>query len=132
MRINSGYQYAEDKVQWCMDKNFNWVDNYPLTDGDKVKFCNPEDVIGDSYPKATDMLDRFGMMQIAAIWDEHMVEHDQADATSLPAFSIEVAVAPMEKIVDKANKWRRRSVKSLNYIMKFLFSSPLSVMSLSG
>jgi hypothetical protein len=126
MRINNGCQYSGEHVKECMDKNFNWFYDYPLANPDKIKIYNPKDIIGNSYSSATDMLDRFQMMQISAIWDEQYVESDQVDATSLPAFSTEEAIASMEKIVDKANDIEKKEREEfiLNFIMGMLFFIP--------
>jgi hypothetical protein len=127
MRINNGCQYSGDKVLECIANSFNYFYNYPLADTNKVKIYNPKDIIGDSYPKATDMLDRFRIMQIAATWDEQMVESDMVDSTSLPAFSTDEAIASMEKIIEKANEIKKaeREEFILNFITGLLFFIPL-------
>jgi hypothetical protein len=126
MRINNGCQYAGENVQNCIQWNNNYFKNYPLMDGDKVKIYNPKDIIGDSLPKAQDMLYRFQDMSLAGIWDDQIAESDMVDSTSLPAYSTEEAVAAMEKIVKKADEIKKaeREEFILNFIMGLLFFIP--------
>ncbi|KAL5114914.1 hypothetical protein ACEQ8H_007161 [Pleosporales sp. CAS-2024a] len=121
IRINNGCQYAGENVNECIQKRFDWFYNYY-----KVKIYNPKEIIGNSYANATDMLDRFRNMQLSAIWDKQYVESDQVDATSLPAFSTDEAVASMEKIVEKANEIEKQEREEfiLNFIMGLLFFIP--------
>lgn len=126
MRINNGCQYAGTNVQNCIEWNNNYFKNYPMMNGDKVEIYNPKDIIGDSYPKAQDMLYRFQDMSIAGIWDEQITESDLVDSMSLPAFSTEEAISAMEKIVQKADEIKKaeREEFILNFIMGLLFFIP--------
>ncbi|KAL6161323.1 hypothetical protein ACJBU6_00443 [Exserohilum turcicum] len=126
MRINNGCQYAGENVQNCIQWNNNYFKNYPMMNGDKVKIYNPKDIIGDSYPKALDMLYRFQDMSIAGIWDEQITESDLVDSMSLPAFSTEEAISAMEETVQKADEIKKaeREEFILNFIMGLLFFIP--------
>ncbi|KAF2730201.1 glycoside hydrolase [Polyplosphaeria fusca] len=128
MHTSNGCQFSGDDIKDCIDKQSQWWYQYPLADMNKVKIYNPKDIIGGSYPKAADMLDRFKDMQIAAIWDEQMVESDMVDAASLPAFSTDEAVASMEKIVKQANEIKKKEREDfiLNFIMGLLFFIPFA------
>lgn len=126
MRINNGCQYAGEKVKECIEKSFNYFYNYPLADSNKIKIYNPKTIIGDSFPKAMDTLERFRIMQIAATWDEQMVASDMVDASSLPAFSTEEAILSMEKIIEKADEIKKaeREAFILDFITGLLFFIP--------
>ncbi|PVI08686.1 glycoside hydrolase family 18 protein [Periconia macrospinosa] len=125
MRTNNGCQYAGKDVNECLEKNSNYFRNYPLASGN-IKIFNPKDIIGDSYPKANDMLSRFRDMQVAAVWDEEVVASDMVDAMSLPVLSTEEAVASMEKIVEKANEIEKKEREEmiLLFITSVLFFIP--------
>lgn len=68
MKIGQGCQFAGDKVKECMDKRNSFFYSYPRP-SDKVSIYNPKDLIGDSYPKSADMLNRFKTMQVAGPYD---------------------------------------------------------------
>jgi hypothetical protein len=68
MQYSNGCQYAGDDVKECIDKSPDWWYNYPRPN-DKVEIYNPKKIIGDSYPKATEMLDRFKIMRNAGPYD---------------------------------------------------------------
>lgn len=125
MRTNNGCQYAGENIRDCAEKQNNFFFDYPIP-ADKIKIYNPKDIIGKSYPKAKDMLERFRVMQIAASYDEQMVESDLVDATSLPAFSVEEAVKSMEEIVKKAKEIEKKEREEfiLNFITGILFFIP--------
>lgn len=127
MRTNNGCQYAGEKVLECLDKNDNFFYQYPLPNSDKIEIYNPKEIIGDSYPKASDMLDRFKVVQQFGEYDEQDVLSDYVDATSLPAFSIEEAVASMEKIIEKADEIKKQEREEfiLNFITGLLFYIPV-------
>ncbi|KAI0882847.1 putative glycosyl hydrolase, family 18 [Annulohypoxylon maeteangense] len=125
MRVNNGCQYAGEKVNECQDKQNNFFYNYPLAD--KVSVYNPKEVIGDSFPKATDMLDRFKTVRMYGNWDDLMELTDLVDATSLPGYSTEEAVASMEKIVEQAGEIEKKQREEfiLNFITGLLFWIPI-------
>ncbi len=126
MRTNNGCQYAGEKVLECIAKNDNWFHNYPLANNDKISIYNPKKIIGDSLPKANEMLDRFKIMDQFGDWDEQTQLSDLVDATSLPAFSTVEAVDSMSKIVDKANEIEKKEREEfiLNFITGLLFWIP--------
>lgn len=125
VRTNNGCQHAGKHVNECIATHDNYFFNYPLAN-DMVKVYNPKTIIGDSYPKAEEMLDRFRIMQFAAIWDEQMVASDMVDASSLPSYSTEEAVASMKKIIEKADEIKKaeREAFILNFITGLLFFIP--------
>ncbi|KAF2809813.1 putative glycosyl hydrolase, family 18 [Mytilinidion resinicola] len=127
MRTNNGCQFAGKDVQACIAENDNWFFNYPLVNYDKVKIYNPKKVIGDSFPKANEMLDRFKIVDQFGDWDELMQLSDLVDATSLPAFSTQEAVDSMEKIVEKADEIKKKEREEfiLNFITGLLFFIPM-------
>ena len=129
MRIANGCQYAEDRVKECMEERNSFFRNYPLSKSDdKIEIYNPKKIIGDSYPNATDMLDRFRVMAAAGDWDDQMAFSDLVDSTSLPSYSTVEAVAAMEKIVELADeiKKREREEFSMDCIMGLLFFIPFA------
>lgn len=124
MRANNGCQYAGEDINECMDKQNNFFYNYPLAD--KVTVYNPKDVIGDSFSKATDMLDRFKIVRAYGDWDDLMALSDLVDATSLPGYSTEEVVSSMEKIVEKAGEIEKKEREEfiLNFLTGLLFWIP--------
>ncbi|RYP14424.1 hypothetical protein DL765_006367 [Monosporascus sp. GIB2] len=124
MRINNGCQFAGEKVNECMDRQNNHFYNYPLVD--KVEVYNPKKIIGDSLPKAMEMLNRFKIITQFGDWDDLMQLSDLVDATSLPAFSTDEAVISMEKIVEKAGEIEKKERENfiLNFITGLLFFIP--------
>ncbi|XDG05350.1 hypothetical protein ABKA04_004965 [Annulohypoxylon sp. FPYF3050] len=124
MRVNNGCQYAGEDIKECMDKQNNFFYNYPVPD--KVTVYNPKDIIGDSFPKATDMLDRFKIVRTYGDWDDLMELSDLVDATSLPGYTTEEAVSSMEKIVEQAGEIEKQQREEfiLNFITGLLFWIP--------
>lgn len=118
MRTNNGCQYAGKNVRECIETHDNFFHNYPLVDRDTVEIYNPKKVIGDSYPKAAGLLDRFKIVKQFGDWDELMQLSDLVDATSLPAFTTEEAVNEMDKIVEEAKEIEKR--KREEFILSFL------------
>ncbi|KAK1780436.1 putative killer toxin alpha beta protein [Copromyces sp. CBS 386.78] len=114
MRTNNGCQYAGE--------NYNY-----LKPSNKVKIYNPKKAVGDSYPKAKDMLDRFKIVQKFSYYDELFQVADVVDATSLPAFTTAEAVESMGKIVEKADEIKKKERESfiLNFITGLLFWIPM-------
>ncbi|KAI1638514.1 glycoside hydrolase superfamily [Biscogniauxia mediterranea] len=84
MHVNNAFQYA----------------------GDDVTVGNPKEAIGDSFPKATDMLDRFIIVRAYGDWDVSM---------ELSGYSKEEAVSNVEK---------RREELILNFLNGLLFLVP--------
>lgn len=126
MRTNNGCQYASDDVLECQDRQDNWFHGYPLPGDAKIDTYNPKEIIGDSFSRGSDMLDRFRVVRQFAEWDEMMLVSDLVDATSLPAFSAEEAIASMKKIVDTADNIIKaeREEFILGFLTGFLFWIP--------
>ncbi|KAF2119736.1 hypothetical protein BDV96DRAFT_642744 [Lophiotrema nucula] len=127
MRTNNGCQYEKEKVLECIAQHDNFFYNYPLPNDDKIEIYNPKKLIGDSYPRAEEMLERFKIMDLMGDWDEQTMLSDLVDATSLPAFSTQEAIASMGKIVEKANdiEKKEREELILDFITGLLFFIPL-------
>lgn len=125
LRTNNGCQFS-DKPFECMDRQDNWWYNYPGR-SNKVEIYNPKKVVGDSYPKAKDMLDRFKVVREFSYYDELFQVSDVVDATSLPAFTTAEAVESMGKIVEKTDEIKKKERESfiVNFIMGLLFWIPV-------
>ncbi|KAF1973227.1 putative glycosyl hydrolase, family 18 [Bimuria novae-zelandiae CBS 107.79] len=126
VKINNGCQWSNENVQNCIAWNNNFFFKYPLPADNSIKIYNPKDTIGDSYANATDLLERFSVMNFAAQYDDDLDQVDMTDAGSLPAFSVVEAVDSMEKIVKKADEIEKEERKEmiLNFITGFLFWIP--------
>lgn len=124
MKTNNGCQYDEN-VNECRDRNDNWFYDYPRTNDFQI--YNPKKVIGNSYPKATEMLGRFKILRNVGAFDEFTQMSDLVDATSLPAFSTQEAVESMNKIVEKADEMEKKEREELilNFITGLLFFIPV-------
>ncbi|KAK2797393.1 hypothetical protein FQN50_009194 [Emmonsiellopsis sp. PD_5] len=123
-RLSNGCQYAGENVQECMDRQNFWYYNYPVRD--EVKVDNPKDLIGDSYPKTKDLLQRLKVVSNNADYDL-MQWSDLVDASSMPALTVNTAVANMDEIVDTAKEIEKRERESfiLNFITGLLFFIPV-------
>ncbi|KAI1770463.1 putative glycosyl hydrolase, family 18 [Hypoxylon cercidicola] len=125
MKSANGCQYAGEDVLECIKKHDRWFYNYPLVD--HVEVYNPKDIIGDSFPQATDMLNRFKIVRVYGGWDDQTLLSDLVDATSLPGYSTEEAIASMENIVETAGEILEEERKQfiLNFITGLLFWIPV-------
>ncbi|KAH9871192.1 hypothetical protein J1614_006768 [Plenodomus biglobosus] len=126
IKIENGCQFAGSNVNECMREKNSFFHNYPRP-GDGVEIHNPKKILGDSYPKAAEMLGRFKTMQVAGPYDVDLPMRDLVDAIALPSFSSVEAVESMEKIVAKADeiKKKEREEMILNFIMGLLFFIPI-------
>jgi hypothetical protein len=68
IKIQNGCQYSGEDVQECMKNQNSFFFNYPQPN-DKVSIYNPKKIIGDNYPKAAELLNRFKTMQAAAPYE---------------------------------------------------------------
>jgi hypothetical protein len=68
MKIQNGCQFSGEDVKDCMKNSNTYFHQYPRP-SDKVSIYNPKQVIGDSYPKSAEMLNRFKTMQAAGPYD---------------------------------------------------------------
>ncbi|KAK2771652.1 hypothetical protein FQN53_004945 [Emmonsiellopsis sp. PD_33] len=122
-RYTNGCQYANGDVKECLDKHGYWLWNYPIRD--TVKVDNPKDLIGNSYPKTKDLLERLKVVSNNAYYDLTQPS-DLVDAASMPALAAEAAVANMDKIVDTANDIDKKTREGfiLDFISGILFFLP--------
>ncbi|KAF4170541.1 hypothetical protein CNMCM8927_004533 [Aspergillus lentulus] len=105
----------------------SWVNgfyNYPMKD--TVKAYNPKDLIGDSYDKTEDLLNRLKIVRDNADYDELMQWSDLVDAGSLPALTIRTAVESMDKIVKSAKEISKKEREEfiVNFLTGLLFFIP--------
>ncbi|KAF4156615.1 hypothetical protein CNMCM6069_006513 [Aspergillus lentulus] len=124
IRAGNGCQYAGEDVNDCIDKQISGFYNYPMKD--TVKVYNPKDLIGDSYDKTEDLLNRLKIVRDNADYDELMQWSDLVDAGSLPALTIRTAVESMDKIVKSAKKIRKKEREEfiVNFLTGLLFFIP--------
>ncbi|KAF2819903.1 putative glycosyl hydrolase, family 18 [Ophiobolus disseminans] len=127
MRIENGCQHAGEDVQQCMRDKNTFFHNYPRP-SDKVSIYNPKKIIGDSYPKSKEMLDRFKTMKAVGPYDGDLPMTDLVDAISIPSFFAVEAIEAMEKIVAKADeiKKKEREEMIMNFILGLLFFIPVA------
>ncbi|GAQ05331.1 hypothetical protein ALT_2652 [Aspergillus lentulus] len=90
IRAGNGCQYAGEDVNDCIDKQISGFYNYPMKD--TVKVYTPKDIIGDSYDKTEDLLNRLKIVRDNVDYDDLMQWSDLVDAGSLPALTIRTAV----------------------------------------
>lgn len=102
IRAGNGCQYAGEDVNDCIDKQISGFYNYPMKD--TVKVYTPKDIIGDSYDKTEDLLNRLKIVRDNVDYDDLMQWSDLVDAGSLPALTIRTAVESMDKIVKSAKE----------------------------
>jgi hypothetical protein len=74
MKISNGCQTTGTNVNECMRKNNAYFYQYPRSN-DKVSIYNPKQVVGDNYPKAAEMLNRFKTMQAAGPYDDYVFRY---------------------------------------------------------
>ena len=125
IRTNNGCQYAGKDIKNCQDQQDDWWYNYPVVDN--VKVYDPKDLIGKSYDKTRDLLDRLEIIRDNADYDELLQWSDVVDAGSLPAITTETAVEGMKQIVKVAQeiKKKEREELILGFVTAFLFFIPI-------
>ncbi|PHH90082.1 hypothetical protein CDD83_4590 [Cordyceps sp. RAO-2017] len=125
MQTLNGCQFKD--INKCRDIQDRWWYNYPLANRDKIKVYNPRDVVGQSYDKARDLLDRFKIVRDYGDYDELMLWSDVVDATSVPSLTTQLAVDSMTKIVDKAKEIEKKEREEmiLSFVTGLLFFIPL-------
>lgn len=128
------------------DKNLFFY-QYPRP-SDKVDIYNPKKVIGENYPKAAEMLNRFKIMQAASPYEgkrdilkrnaikalaltlmrciADLSMTDLADSMSMPAFFSIEAIEAMEKVVEKAAEIEKKEREEMimNFVMGALRMLP--------
>ncbi|KAF3484076.1 glycosyl hydrolase, family 18 [Arthroderma uncinatum] len=124
--ISDGCKYAGKDVLDCLDRQSNWFWYYPVRGN--VKVFNPKDVIGDSYPKTEELLDRIKIVRHNTEHSDLVQLSDVLDAASLPALTLETAVASMEKISETAKdiEKKEREEMIISFITGFLFFVPIA------
>ncbi|KAI8722844.1 Chitinase [Fusarium sp. LHS14.1] len=125
VRTNNGCQYAGEDIEECIKKNDNWWYNYPLKGNFQVP--NPKKLIGESYDESKDLLSRLKIMRDNAEYDEFMQWPDLLDAGSLPALTMEAAVASMDTVIETAKEIKKaeREEMILGFVTGFLFFIPV-------
>jgi hypothetical protein len=126
MKPQNGCQYADD-VKQCQEEQNIYFRNFPVANNDKIEIYNPKKLIGDSSDKAAEMLARIKTMRQIGLYDELLLPSDLVDATSLPAFTTEQAIASMEKIVERADEIIKREREDfiISFITGLLFFIPV-------
>jgi hypothetical protein len=127
MKPSNGCQYAGERVKEYQDEQDIFFYNFPVANDDKIEIYNPKQLIGDSYDKAADMLARFKTVRRFGLFDELTLASDLVDATSLPAFTAEEAIASMQKVAEAADEIDRREREDfiISFISGRLFFIPL-------
>jgi hypothetical protein len=126
VRSWNGCQHAltEEEFRQCVRKRSDWCYNYPSLG--KIDILNLKDLIGNGYKASRDLLRRRMIWQNNAEFDSEMPWAELADAGALPAFTIDEAVAKMDRIVESVNKIEEKERKSfiLDFISGLLFFIP--------
>lgn len=127
MKLINGCQFGGGDVEQCQDEKDIWFRNFPVPNDDKIEIYNPKKLIGDSYDKAAEMLARFKTVRQFGLYDELTLPLDLVDATSLPAFTAEEAIASMQKVVERADEIIRREREDfiVSFITGLLFFIPV-------
>ncbi|KAL3952701.1 hypothetical protein ACCO45_012644 [Purpureocillium lilacinum] len=117
---------ASGKADKYFEERSDYWYNYPIPG--EIKVYNPKDIIGESYDKSRDLLDRFRTVSDGADFDELMQWSDLVDAGSMPALTIESAVQSMESIVKKADEIKKKERENLivQFITGLLFFIPFA------
>lgn len=114
----NGCQYGDGNKE-SLERCSTYFYNFPVSaDSSKIDMFKPKDLIGGSFTQATDMLQRFDIMQGIAEWDELLNWDDLVDAMSVPAFLAEEAIENMEKVIETAKKVEELERKQ--FILDFL------------
>jgi hypothetical protein len=127
MKPVNGCQFSGEDVEKCQDEQDIRFRNFPVTNNDKIQIYNPKKLIGDSYDKAAAMLARFRTVQRFGLYDELTLPSDLVDATSLPAFTAEEAIASIQKVVERADEIIKRELEdfTVSFITGLLFFIPI-------
>ena len=127
MKPGNGCQYAGEHVRECEEERHIRFRNFPAANDDKIENYNPKKLIGDSFDKARDMLARIKTVRQFGLFDELTLPSDVVDATSLPAFTAEQAIASMQQVVERADEIIRREREDfiVSFISGLLFFIPV-------
>ncbi len=81
--------------------------NYPVVDMSKASISNPKEMMQKALPSSENMLQQIKLSAMFAPYDGLLSSSDLIDLTSLPAYSVDQAVASMEAIVQEADKIKK-------------------------
>jgi hypothetical protein len=130
VRTPNGCQYAEEKINECIEENSNYFYDYPQKG--TVKVFDPKDLIGEGYDESKDLLKRLKEFQSDGfdeidMWIDGISWFDMADAAIMPALTMEQAVASMDEVIDSAKEIEKaeREEFILNFISGLLFWIPV-------
>ncbi len=113
----NGCQYSGNDVQECIRKHDYWFWNYP-TPASNIKVFNPKDIVGKSYDKFKDLLDRLQTLNGIGDLDLLLNMQDVADASSLPALTIASAIDSMDKVLEAVGEIEK--IEREEFIVNFL------------
>ncbi|KAK3324791.1 hypothetical protein B0T19DRAFT_477630 [Cercophora scortea] len=127
VRIHTGCEYSGTNIKKCQDDNEQHWYGYPLFNDGAVVIANPKDIIAASYDQAREL--SADLSQAAAFADWFAPYHsDLADAASIPAFLMSMAVDSMSKVVHVADEIIEEERKALivNFLTAVLFLIPMA------
>ena len=105
VKVTNGCQYTPN-VPECQDSHFIYFYDYPLATN--VHIYNPKKFIQDTYPTASNLLGRVKILDAFSDWDGITQLSDLADATSIPALTLQQAVESMKNITEKAEDIKKQ------------------------
>ncbi|KAH7116609.1 putative glycosyl hydrolase, family 18 [Dactylonectria estremocensis] len=126
VKVANGCQMAGEDIKECQRRQDDWFWNYPQA-SDNIEVSNPKDVIGKSYDKSKNLLQRLQLLKTIGDLDSQLNWSDLVDAASLPALTIAQALESMEKVVEEAKKIAKaeREAMIANFIGGILFFIPI-------
>lgn len=126
MKLQNGCQFS-DNITQCQEEKNIYFRNFPMANDDKIDIYNPKKLIGDSSDEAAEMLARIKTMREIGLYDELLLPSELVDATSLPAFTAEQAIASMGKIAERADDIIKRDREDfiVSFITGLLFFIPV-------
>ncbi|KAM0469616.1 hypothetical protein ACHAPX_010395 [Trichoderma viride] len=118
-------QFSKDPRQCQKDWDY-WYYQYPER-SDDMEVYNPKDLIGQSYDKTKDLIQRLQIIQRFVDVDGGWMWADLLDASTMPALSVKAAVENMEAIVKKADEIEKeeREAFIMNFVTSILFFIPI-------
>lgn len=98
------------------------------TDLHRNKIYNPKKLIQDTFPTASELLDRVKSVASLSSWDEIAQLSNLVDATSVPTFTPQQAVESMQNIIKKADDIKKEEKEPfiLNFLSSVLFIIPIA------
>ncbi|KAG9201800.1 hypothetical protein G6514_005416 [Epicoccum nigrum] len=146
VKVANGCQYSEN-VSECQDEQNSYFYDFPLatkiqicggssevtiracrTDLHRNKIYNPKKLIQDTFPTASELLDRFKLVASLSSSDEIAQLTNLVDATSVPTFTLQQAVESMQNITKKADDIKKEEKEQfiLNFLSSVLFIIPIA------